>query len=711
MKRYHKGTDVAQLMTISTSLQDMLNLYIIVSDSESNQVKKMAVYPKAGYISSDTTVIDDFNIEVRILRDEMAAWKFGTYRFVVYAVYSDPEFEDNERIDSNSQLSFRLIQDVVPTVGDAEIAVTIPETDLTNKMDLNGINSNITSLRFKTSQVNPAHNEGLVFYDQDKKALSYYNDETQVTVNLGQESLVPIYNNTGSKILNGSLLYPTGSFSDKLTVGLADNRYKDKCRLLLMATHDIEDATSGYGTRFGSVGGIDTSLISGLLYLGTNGGFTNVAPDDGHYRIQIGTVKSSGVNGAILIDPYITDSTVEVTDTNGFPVTQKYNTTLNFDNSTRTFTIAAISYPFHFYEMGVKYEKETPETLVLPDSEGLFVVYYVSGVLSYLLNPNTGLVDSLIRNNCIVSYVYWNATDSQIVYFGDERHGISMSTTTHSYLHFTRGAQYLTGFGIGNILADQNGNTNSHAQFSVEAGGFLDEDLYHSGSAKNIGALWRIYYQLGANNLRVYEKTGYAVMTDVDAGIGSTGRLVYNQLVGNSFQLTVVPDDDFVLCHVIALNCYDNTKKITCIMGQNSYTTVANARDAALVEISNLISTLPFQEVVPIGTIIFQTDTSETNAVKSHIVSVSSGINYVDWRTSELSQGSPASSHPGLTSLAWVTSGHTGTPDKIPAFNSSGIAIEKHGGALEYADNATAIGAGLVVGDFYRTGDLLKIVH
>jgi hypothetical protein len=33
------------------------------------------------------------------------------------------------------------------------------------------------------------------------------------------------------------------------------------------------------------------------------------------------------------------------------------------------------------------------------------------------------------------------------------------------------------------------------------------------------------------------------------------------------------------------------------------------------------------------------------------------------------------------------------------------------GGVQEYADNATAVGAGLNPGDIYRTGDLLKIVH
>ena len=32
-------------------------------------------------------------------------------------------------------------------------------------------------------------------------------------------------------------------------------------------------------------------------------------------------------------------------------------------------------------------------------------------------------------------------------------------------------------------------------------------------------------------------------------------------------------------------------------------------------------------------------------------------------------------------------------------------------GLLEYADNADALANGLAAGDFYRTGDLLKVVH
>ena len=37
--------------------------------------------------------------------------------------------------------------------------------------------------------------------------------------------------------------------------------------------------------------------------------------------------------------------------------------------------------------------------------------------------------------------------------------------------------------------------------------------------------------------------------------------------------------------------------------------------------------------------------------------------------------------------------------------------IFKMTGIVEHADNAAALVAGLVAGDIYRTGDLLKIVH
>lgn len=48
----------------------------------------------------------------------------------------------------------------------------------------------------------------------------------------------------------------------------------------------------------------------------------------------------------------------------------------------------------------------------------------------------------------------------------------------------------------------------------------------------------------------------------------------------------------------------------------------------------------------------------------------------------------------------------------IEAYINNKIALLGQNSAVNvYADNAAAISGGLVVGDFYRTGDAVKIVH
>ena len=42
----------------------------------------------------------------------------------------------------------------------------------------------------------------------------------------------------------------------------------------------------------------------------------------------------------------------------------------------------------------------------------------------------------------------------------------------------------------------------------------------------------------------------------------------------------------------------------------------------------------------------------------------------------------------------------------VPIENSGGTAV-----VPEHADNAAALSAGLTIGNFYRTGDFLKVVH
>lgn len=154
----------------------------------------------------------------------------------------------------------------------------------------------------------PAHQEGYVFYDTTKNALSYYNEEADITVNMGQETLVRVRNNTGVAITNGQAVYINGSQGANLpTVALAQANTLDPSRAIGIATHDIENNTNGYITSLGTVGDLNTSAFAAgdALYLSptTPGALTNTKPTTG-YIVLLGYCTISHVSaGEIKVIP------------------------------------------------------------------------------------------------------------------------------------------------------------------------------------------------------------------------------------------------------------------------------------------------------------------------------------------------------------------------------------------------------------------------
>jgi len=512
---------------------------------------------------------------------------------------------------------------------------------------------------------NPSYAEKRVFYDNTKKALSYYNEESDITVNMGQEVLFRISNATGSTITNGSVVT-----NDSTGITLADCRYKDKSNLIAVATHDIETGTTGYTTRLGEVGGMDTSAYSPgqILYLGEAGTYSTTRPTNGGFSVIVGVVKTvSSTEGIIQVNPITSDTAVELTDTNGFPADQRTGTTLSFVDGTRTFTITPTGAEFHYYELGNKYEVTGADSVVIADTEGLHVIYYDEDTLTSLANPTVSQQDVLIRTKALVGYVYWNATANTSNYFADERHGISMSPNTHSYLHFTRGAQYLNGLGLGDFVISGGGD-NEDAQFSIASGTVADEDIATTYSTITKTTGLPIYYLEGSGaNLRKTTQPGFSMPTS--SGTNTT-RLVYNEWSGTVWQLTEVSHNDFVLCHVFAVNGYTGKDQQISVIGQKEYGTRAQARAGASEEISNIILAFPFEEIVPIGTVIFQTNLGYGNDINAKVVRDGEGNDYVDWRTTELAQGTAATSHNNLTNLelanTTITWGHV--DDQVQSF-------------------------------------------
>jgi len=136
---------------------------------------------------------------------------------------------------------------------------------------------------------------------------------------------------------------------------------------------------------------------------------------------------------------------------------------------------------------------------------------------------------------------------------------------------------------------------------------------------------------------------------------GLAGRLAYN----NAGAQAEASNGYHVLCHIFATNiCGDDglTPKYIAIQGQAQYATKALAREGAETEINNLVfGSLPLQEIVPVGAVIFKTSSAPdyANAVKSAIISTDAGDNYVDWRGSNLkASGGSVADHGALAGLS-----------------------------------------------------------
>lgn len=572
----------------------------------------------------------------------------------IYEVSGVPN-ANNDRIDTASAgILFRT--------GDAWINTnTSPNTiyfctdDTATAAVWVGMDQSVTSssspdfhgLNFDIGIAAPAHAEGKVFYDIATHSLAYYNEESDVTVNLGREVLVRVKNETGIEIPNGAAVYPSGTSSDgEALMSLANASSKNKCRFVGVATHNIPNGQIGYVTRIGEVHGLDTSIYSGggILYLSTvDGEMTNVRPTDGAFVIPIGAVKVIDPNdGVIIVDIKGADFSVEQSYNMGFSPSE--TATLSFVDADpgedpdldRTLHLTPTGAFFSFYQYADKYEKAI-DSIQIPDEEGMYVIYYHLGTIAYVKNPTKAQIEAYIKTNPVVAYIYWDATNKTHLYLGKEMHGISISPHTHAYLHSTFGFKWVSGLAPNTISADASGNLTTSAQFGMDIGYVTDEDNQFSVGPVSSTTGLPIFYISGSTSaptLRRIINTGYSVSTT------GTGRLAYNTVSGGNYVLAEATDRYFVCCHVIATNENTDAKRLYATIGQAQYATAAEAAAAAESEIANakLLSIIP-PELKAIVTFVFETDNRFGNAVKARVVSISPGKYYVDWRTIQVGGG------------------------------------------------------------------------
>jgi len=318
---------------------------------------------------------------------------------------------------------------------------------------------------------------------------------------------------------------------------------------------------------------------------------------------------------------------------------------LAWNDGTRTLTVSPAVTSFKYYLEGVPYTETGNLTETITDTEGLWVFYIDSeGSMTSLNSPSHAQADDIIVNYTIVAFVLWDAVnnDGRLM---PELHGALMSPETHHYLHGTVGAAFEDGMALSNFVIGD-GDTDSHAQFSVAEGEFYDEDfgIELAAVASTVGLeIWRLV----GSDWRWTTVAGFSVLNT------GTGRLAWND-GGTQAEVAI---GDFVLCHVFATNITadDGTvPKYIAIQGQATYATANQARDGAETEIANLaFGVLPLPELLAVGTVIFQTANVYDNVVQGRVVLTSSGGEWVDWRTAKLRGASGTSNdHGSLAGLS-----------------------------------------------------------
>lgn len=245
--------------------------------------------------------------------------------------------------ESTTNVSTPLGEQLQAEIDQLESDVADLQTLGDGKININGDNSNIDVLSFKTSTLIALSQIGqLRWNDTDKNLeVKLSND---VTMSIGKETLLRATNKELSTILNGKAAYVSGGAGTNVWCKLATTTDQDIAQATIgVATEDLLTNENGYICTEGIVNGIDTHLWAEgtVLYLGTNGDLTSTAPVAPTPKVFIGIVlRSQSQNGAIYVKVRPVPRLSKLSDVNivspvGSDVIAYNDDTLRYENSSQ----------------------------------------------------------------------------------------------------------------------------------------------------------------------------------------------------------------------------------------------------------------------------------------------------------------------------------------------------------------------------------------
>jgi hypothetical protein len=170
--------------------------------------------------------------------------------------------------------------------------------------DDNGTLGAVNAITFDTTPTGVPAAVGTMSWDTGDGTPSVVLD-ADVSLQLGQENIVKVYNNSASTITNGSVVAVNGAQGQRPAVVLADADSEPLSAATLgIATEDIAAGAEGFVTTFGVIRGINTSGFSAgaPIYLSqTAGQFTATRPAAPAHTVFLGwVIKVNASSGEVF---------------------------------------------------------------------------------------------------------------------------------------------------------------------------------------------------------------------------------------------------------------------------------------------------------------------------------------------------------------------------------------------------------------------------
>jgi hypothetical protein len=500
----------------------------------------------------------------------------------------------------------------------------------------------------------------------------------------GQYDNTPNYTNaTGSAITNFHLID-----DESLTLGMKRLEHRDdviprvrvidilSTSLPVGASVDIDGETliNGDYVFFTNsaieglykVSGVGTAVAFEKMYA-FKGSQTSVNGD--LIRVEDGTSYFSTVWKRIANEWKPLEVKEATKEPTGYP--NRVDSEISFDDPSRTFSVGpkAPATFFDVFAKGKPYRFDSAQSIAIPDVEGIYFFYFeTDGTLAY----STVFDISIITEKIYTATIYWDATNKSAILIGDERHGLTMDSATHEYLHNKNGTIITNGGTIGfDPTAD--GSEDNDAQISLSDMTIRDEDI-RIDIANNAApseifeqildpiAEIPVFYRSGASG---YWRKDVATQFPVKQGVS---RIQYNNPAG-PWTTEDIPENTYMSMWIYATNSIN--EPVIAVLGQDYHASLSQAQSDDEPN-TLLLGNLPTQEYKLLYRIIFHSSAGFANTPKAHVADVRD-LRAVEDTT--FAQVSP-NDHGLLSGLA--------DPDHAPtAVTTSGVTLD---GAFSAAD-------------------------